>query len=327
MKTSKLFNRSNALRFALILALGVVAVGCDDKDDFASPANQQNESRDIMEVLVSYDQIATVNEDGDSKSTLSRPTSFSTLNVALAKTGLAGTVSRNRLTVFAPTDEAFAELGLNPGNIGDVPNLKDILLYHVVAGMVYSYQLSNGFVPTLNGAAVEIDLSNGVMVNDANVIAADIKARNGVIHAIDKVLFPPTQNIVEIAAANEDFSILVAAVVAAELDGVLSGDGPFTVFAPTNAAFMALPAGTIEALLADPKGALTDILLYHVVEGRVFSSDLTTGPVTSIGGETFDVNTANLTITDQNSQLANIIAVNIQGTNGVIHVIDKVILP
>lgn len=332
MKTQKFFTRMNALRFALILAIGIFAVSCSEKDEIAPMENKTTMESSIPDVLADFGKLSNeFNEfrpgpEGPELVTMSAQPTFSTLNVALARTGLAGVVSRNQLTVFAPTDEAFAAIGLNNRNIASVPNLREILLYHVVGGPVFSNQLSNGFVPTLNGAAVEINLESGVMVNDANVIAADIKARNGVIHAIDKVLFPPTENIVEIAAGNDNFSILVAAVTAAGLADVLAGDGPFTVFAPTNAAFEALPEGTVEALLNDP-AALTNILLYHVVSGRVYSSDLSNGPVTTFGGKTFLVNANEFKITDGTGGVANIIAANIQGTNGVIHVIDKVILP
>jgi transforming growth factor-beta-induced protein len=248
----------------------------------------------------------------------------------LARTGLAGVVSSNQLTVFAPTDAAFAALGLYPNNIASVPNLREILLYHVVAGKVYSTDLSNGFVPTLNGAAVEINIDNGVFINDAEVIMADIKARNGVIHAIDKVMFPPTMNLVELALSfDPEFSILVQAVVKANLVDVLANGGPFTVFAPTNDAFVAL-LGELGASSLDDISVevLTQVLLYHVVEGRVFSSDLVSGPVNTLNG-TFNVNTSNFTITDANNREAGIITslVNVQATNGVVHVIDRVILP
>lgn len=331
MKTQKFFNRMNALRFSLILAIGIFAVSCSD-DEVAPVETRTTMTSSIPEVLADFgkisndfDEFRTDPEMPEMVPMSVQPT-FSTLNVALARTGLAGVVSRNELTVFAPTDEAFAAIGLNNRNIASVPNLREILLYHVVAGSVFSTQLANGFVPTLNGASVEINLDGGVMVNDANVVVADVRARNGVIHAIDKVLFPPAETIVEIAAGNENFSTLVAAVVAAGLDGVLAGEGPFTVFAPTNDAFAALPAGTVDALLNDP-AALTEILLYHVVSGRVFSSDLSNGPVSTVNGQSFQVNADDFQITDAGGEVANIIAANIQGTNGVIHVIDRVILP
>jgi transforming growth factor-beta-induced protein len=266
---------------------------------------------------------------GDTKSKPNKP-SFKTLKAALAKTGLMGVVSSSELTLFAPTDDAFAALGLNQQNISTVPNLKEILLYHVLEGKIYSTDLYEGFFGTLNGAAVEISLDGGVFVNDAEVIYADIMARNGVVHVIDQVLFPPTMNLVQLAQSfdPDEFTILVAAVVAAGLDDDLSGDGPFTVFAPTDAAFNAAGV-TLQNVASVPN--LTEILLYHVVEGRVFSSDLTTGPVPTLnGGATIYIDAQALTIDDAGAPgVANLVPslLNVQATNGVVHVIDKVLFP
>jgi uncharacterized surface protein with fasciclin (FAS1) repeats len=342
-----LVNRSNALRFGLVISVGLFAASCS-KDEIVPVNPSISGEMNIVEILASFNNadetIETANGvDGSMESPIfyensaelrsfgmrGRPT-FRTLNVALARTGLAGVVSSNQLTVFAPTDAAFAALGLFPNNIASVPNLREILLYHVVDGMVYSTDLSNGFVPTLNGAAVEINIDNGVFVNDAEVVRADIKARNGVIHAIDKVIFPPTMNLVELALSfDPEFSILVAAVIKADLVNVLATGGPFTVFAPTNAAFAALleelPFNSLDEI---PVEVLTQVLLYHVVEGRVFSSDLMSGSVSTLNG-TFEVDVNTFTITDANDREAGIITslVNVQATNGVVHVIDRVILP
>ena len=342
-----LINRTNALRFGLVIAIGLFAASCS-KDEIAPLNPSASGEMNIVEMLASFNDddgtIETANGvDGSMESPIffensgelrsfgmrGRPT-FRTLNVALARTGLAGVVSSNQLTVFAPTDAAFAALGLFPNNIASVPNLREILLYHVVAGMVYSTDLSNGFVPTLNGAAVEINIDNGVFINDAEVIRADIRARNGVIHAIDKVMFPPTMNLVELALSfDPEFSILVQAVVKADLVDVLANGGPFTLFAPTNDAFVAL-LGELGASSLDDISVevLTQVLLYHVVEGRVFSSDLVSGSVPTLNGN-FDVNVNTLTITDVNGREAGIIPslINVQATNGVVHVIDRVILP
>ena len=133
-----------------------------------------------------------------------------------------------------------------------------------------------------------------------------------------------SQDIVDIAAGNEDFSTLVAAVTAAGLVDTLKGDGPFTVFAPTNAAFAALPEGTVDALLADIP-ALTAILTYHVVAGKVMSGDLTDGmTATTVNGAdiTIGVSADGVTVNG-----AKVTTADIEGTNGVIHVIDAVILP
>lgn len=309
-----------------LMAFAVVILASCEKDQ-AEPIQQESNLQDIPTTLKSVEPAKYGVSEAKKKA---KKPSFDVLKVALAQTGLMSYVAQNELTLFAPTDDAFAALGLNKQNIASVPGIENILLYHVLEGRVYSGDLMNGFYPTLNGAAVEINTDNGVMVDDANVEFADITALNGVVHVIDAVLFPPTQNIVELAiAANPDeFNTLVAAVVEAGLDGVLSGEGPFTVFAPTDAAFAAIGVtpdnvGTVPNLAA--------ILTYHVLPGRIFSTDLTSGYFTTVNGGSIMINASALTIADNGSNdLANILApdfVNIQGTNGVIHVIDKVLLP
>jgi uncharacterized surface protein with fasciclin (FAS1) repeats len=329
MKKGNLNRLSGLPVILLAVVVAFVFVSCE-KDDEESYTAASSEEYSIVEALENFS--AEESENSDLKRGSKKTVTFSTLNVALARTGLAGKVSSQRLTIFAPTDEAFAALGLYPSNIASVPNLKQILLYHVVAGMVYSNQLSNGFVSTLNGSAIEVNLNNGVKANNANVIQADIKARNGVIHAIDAVLFPPDKNLVELAQSfNPEFSILVAAVIKADLVNVLANGGPYTVFAPTNQAFLNLldELGPEFNSLDDiPDALLLDVLFYHVVEGRVFSSDLTSGKVKTLKGS-FGVNVENLTITDNNSRITNLIPslLNVQASNGVVHVIDQVLLP
>ena len=164
------------------------------------------------------------------------------------------------------------------------------------------------------------------MVNEARVVITDIEASNGTIHVIDAVLIPPQElgTIVDIAAGDERFETLVSALQAAGLVETLQGEGPFTVFAPTDAAFGRLPSGTVEALLQDP-AALTEVLLYHVVPGDVKASTVVTldsaatvqgEKVTiSVDGGTVMVNEARVVITD------------IEASNGTIHVIDAVLIP
>jgi len=177
--------------------------------------------------------------------------------------------------------------------------------------------------------AIKVDMGS-VYINDAKVIITDIETSNGVIHVIDAVILPSDEEaktIVEIAAADERFSTLVAAVTAAELVETLSGEGPFTVFAPTNDAFAALPAGTVEnLLLPENKQALTDILLYHVVSGKVMAADVVglTSATTVLGKD--------LTITVRDGKVflndtVEVIITDIEASNGVIHVIDAVLLP
>ena len=170
---------------------------------------------------------------------------------------------------------------------------------------------------------------DGVFINDAQVIVADIMADNGVVHVIDAVLLPPppppTNTILDIVVNSANHNTLEAAVVAAGLQGALSGAGPLTVFAPTDAAFAALPAGTLDALLADPNGALTQVLLYHAVSGVALSTDLTNGMmITTIQGQdvTVTINADGVFINDAQVIVADIIA-----DNGVVHVIDAVLVP
>jgi transforming growth factor-beta-induced protein len=324
----KIVGRNSILSMVLIAVLVIATVSCEkEESDFIS--DPENTEMNILEVLESYNVPEAEDETSLKRGFIKHPTYF-TLSVALARTGLARTVATKQLTLFAPTDAAFAKLKLYPWNISKVPNLKQILLYHVVQGKVYSYQLSNGFVPTLNGAAVEINLENGVKVNDATVIKADLRARNGVIHVIDNVLFPPDKNLVELALSfDPEFSILVQAVIKAGLTDVLATGGPFTVFAPTNDAFSALLSELKVKSLDDiTVDLLTKVLLYHVVEGRVFSSDLVSGSITTLNGD-FKLDVGSLTITDADNRVAGLIPelLDVQATNGVIHVIDRVILP
>lgn len=323
---ARLMKGGTTLSFVILAALTLTFTSCNKARDLATPQSTGATDKNMMEVLETYAADGSI--AGAAKK--DRKPTFSTLKVALARTGLTSTVATQPLTVFAPTDEAFAALGLYPNNIASVPNLKEILLYHVVGGVVLSNQLSNGFVPTLNGAAVQIDLTNGVKVNNANVILADVLAKNGVIHVVDKVLLPPTKNLVELAQSlAPEFSILLAAAQKADLAGVLATDGPFTVFAPTNDAFVALLAEKGFTSLDDvPVDDLKAILLYHVVSGRVYSSDLSSGPVNTLGG-TFNLDLTTLKITDAKSRQANLVPslLNVQATNGVVHVIDRVILP
>jgi uncharacterized surface protein with fasciclin (FAS1) repeats len=168
---------------------------------------------------------------------------------------------------------------------------------------------------------------NGVFINDAQVTVADIETDNGVVHVIDAVLIPAAERttVVDVVVNSESHTTLEAAVIAAGLAETLAGDGPFTVFAPTDAAFAALPAGTVEALLADPDGALKDILLYHVLGSKVLSTDLSDGmsATTLLGKDiTVTINENGVFIND-----AQVTVADIETDNGVVHVIDAVLVP
>jgi transforming growth factor-beta-induced protein len=258
---------------------------------------------------------------------------FIILIEAAQKAGLAEFLStENNLTVFAPTDAAFAALlsDLGLSSLDDVPvaDLTQILTYHVIGAKVMSPDLSTGYVPTLasfnnNNISMYVEVDNGVSINGSvSVTTADVEADNGVIHVVDKVILPPT--VVNIALANENFTTLVQAVVKAGLVDALSADGPFTVFAPTNAAFDALftqlGISGIDDLTAEQ---LTPILTYHVVPGNVVSTELSSGEVGTLNGQNLSVDlSAGVKINE-----SEVIAADIQGSNGVVHVIDQVLLP
>ena len=280
---------------------------------------------------------------------------FNALVAAADKAGLVDELSDPNadLTVFAPTDAAFTALATSLGFADanamvaalDGPTLAKILTFHVLptnesaaelvaggASQATLYSLTPGTPTTL-----AVDTASGVKLTDAalnqaSVTSADVAASNGVIHVIDKVLVPPgVLNVVQMAQSNPVFSVLVEAVVAADLAGALSGAGPFTVFAPTNDAFASALVElsiTKDQLLASP--GLSGILTYHVVNGDVRAADVVALPkpaaVTTLQGSTFSVD-ANLAITDGNARIAMLVATDVIASNGVIHVIDKVLLP
>ena len=241
------------------------------------------------------------------------------LDVVLSGTG--------PFTVFAPTDAAFD--AVDPMTLIslllDNDALSTVLTYHVAGDSVMSTDLSDGqVITTLNGGDVTVSIMDGtVMINDATVIVADLVGANGVVHVIDVVLLPPAPQpttVVDIIVNSPDHTVLETAVIAAELDDDLSGEGPFTVFAPTDAAFAALPAGALEGLLADPTGALADLLLYHVAGAAALSTDLSDGQlVTTLQGGDVEVTIDGMGVMINN---ANVIVADLVADNGVVHVID-----
>lgn len=261
--------------------------------------------------------------------------SFKTLAAALGAADLVDTLnSKGPFTVFAPTDEAFARLP--EGTVEDLlkpenkTKLQSILTYHVIPGQVgLSDALKAGKAATVQGEPVTIGFGDGkVQINGATLLNADLKTSNGVIHVIDSVLLPPEpkNDIAAVAKKAGQFNTLLAAVEAAGLTSTLTGKGAVTVLAPTDAAFKALPKGTVESLLKpENRSKLTEILAMHVVKGSVSAGTaLNTGAAQSVNGKelafsisdgTFKVNGATIVTTD------------IQADNGVIHVIDAVLLP
>ncbi len=267
---------------------------------------------------------------------------FSTLVEAVVAADLVTTLSGpGPFTVFAPTNDAFAallaELGITKAQLlADKALLTSVLTYHVLPARVARAQVPAGkAIATVQGGVFKVDVvATALVVTDgrnrqATITATDVPASNGVIHVIDKVLLPADKTIVQTAQALPGFSILVQAVGAANLATALSAPGPLTVFAPTDAAFAELLVElgvTQQQLLADT-ALLTKVLTYHVVPGRVLKAEVPVAtPIPTLQGDTFSVSNA-LVITDQRARSAGIVATDVLASNGVIHVIDKVILP
>jgi len=303
------------LGVALLATAFVAACDDDDGDDMMAP----EEPGTVAEIAAGSDD-------------------FDTLEAALNAAGLTATLDGpGPFTVFAPTDDAFA--ALPAGTLDDLllpenqAQLVDILTYHVVSGnLAASDVVSSSTLTMLNGETVSVSVNGStVMINDAVITMTDIEASNGTIHVIDAVLLPPEpepqpQTIAEIAAGSEDFETLTAALGAAELVETLDGPGPFTVFAPTDDAFAALPAGTLDdLLLPENQGQLVDILTYHVVGLELAAADVVAATtITMLNGDdvTITVDGENVMIND-----AMITMTDVEARNGVVHVIDAVLTP
>lgn len=316
MKSLKTLGSLN--KYLFVAALAATFVSCKDDDDMPDTPSVGN--------------IATV---------ASSDAQFSTLVAALTKAELVATMQgTGPFTVFAPNNAAFTKAGITSLNGLTKEALTPILTSHVVSGKVKAADVKSGVVKTVN-ANNDIYLSknaDGVFINgNIKVIATDVDASNGVIHVIDNVIVPPAKSLVEVAQGNPDFTELVSLVLAADpaVATALSAASAtgLTVFAPTNAAFTELYKTTPKATLTAPanKTLLTNVLLYHVVPGRVFSTDLP-----NVSGEVATANpsgkvTFNLSggakVVGKTSGNSNITAANILATNGVVHVIDKVLMP
>jgi uncharacterized surface protein with fasciclin (FAS1) repeats len=316
-------NVSKIRNLAMIALFAIFTVSCDDDDNNV-----------VVDNTITGKATATAN--------------LSILVQALVKADLATTLQGSGpYTVFAPTNDAFtAFLATTPyATINDVPKeaLTQILLNHVVTGAVKSTDLTTGYIKTLakgtasttNTLSMYVNTAAGVKLNGvATVTTADIMASNGVVHIVDKVIDLPT--IVTHAAANANFSTLVSVLNRAGQPNfitALSATGPFTVFAPTNAAFTALntelaPGGIAGVSAAD----LTKVLQYHVVSpANVLAASLTEGQVITpilTPAQTFTIQlTGGAKIKDRRDRISNIIITDVQCSNGVIHAIDKVLLP
>ncbi len=329
-----------------------VVSGALSNGDLATPLNNANTLKitiDGSDVFVNHAQVTVADLQADNgvvhvlnavvlpaetvADVALGSTAHTTLVAAVVEARLLPALTNpfSQLTVFAPTNDAFAaaltELGLTAGELLASSQLSDILLYHVLGAEVVSGSLSNGQVATpLNNAntlKVTIDGSN-VFINQAQVTAANLQADNGVVHVLNAVVLP-VETVADIALGSAVHTSLVAAVVEARLLPALTN--PFselTVFAPTNDAFneLATALGTdLNGVLAHPQ--LTDILLYHVIGSEVLSTELTNGPVATLNGQSVTINLmSGVMVNDANVTLADLLS-----DNGVVHVIDAVLVP
>jgi transforming growth factor-beta-induced protein len=266
----------------------------------------------------------------------SADTSFSILVAALNKAGLVATLNgTGNFTVFAPKNAVFRKYDITEKFINDmtdakeIAELKDLLLYHVLGSEVKAAQLTNAYVPTLflvgtNGVSLQVNVAPVKLNAEVNVTTADVDASNGVIHIIDDLLFPPT--IVDIAINNPLFTSLVAAVTKADLVETLDNTNNLTVFAPVNQAFTDINFD----LDSTSKEALTPILTAHVLGAQVRSSQITNGQKATTLNTAVELtfNTSSgVKLSGGKTTDASVVAADIQATNGVVHVINKVIIP
>ena len=336
MFTNLTFTKTIFLTFIVFTLLFAFVACGEDEVVVTTTASEEVEEIKIIEKSTPYPEketkqsIAEIAVDGG----------FNTLVAALDAADLVETLSGDgTFTVFAPTDDAFAALpeGMLEELLADPETLKQILLYHVVGDVVMAETVVTlDEAETLEGSLVAIDVVDGnVFLNDSQVTSTDIEASNGVVHVIDKVLVPSMQeaasnempeeskSIAEIAVAG-GFNTLVAALSAADLVETLSGDGAFTVFAPTDDAFAALPEGMLEGLLADTE-SLTQILLYHVVGDLVMADTVVTlDEAETLEGSKVEIEVVDGKVFVNDSQVT---STDIEASNGVIHVIDKVLVP
>jgi uncharacterized surface protein with fasciclin (FAS1) repeats len=334
-KLGKPFMKTVQMGGFALLMISALLVGCKDDDDNNTPSGPGNIVQEAQ---------------GDTR--------FSTLVAAVTKADLATILGgTGPYTVFAPTNDAFTALPAdlpfnNATEINAITDqatitlLRDVLLYHVLGARVAAADIANGASNTTTAKSTPNTVyltknSNGVFINgNAKVVAPDVAASNGIIHGIDQVLLPPSQNLAGLVTAYASgspaqFTVLLKALSRPAAGSLLaaanSANSNLTVFAPTDAAFAALLSQLGLSSLDEVNDAtLVAILQKHVVSSRVFSSDLSSGDVTTLNGPvTVGINGNNVTVRGpgNGSNNANVVIANILATNGVVHVIDRVLLP
>jgi len=310
--------------YSLLVSTLFVFTSCDDTED---PVDPTPETKDIVGTAIDADNLSILVD-------------------ALTQADLVSALQGDGpFTVFAPTNDAFqALLDSNPdwNSLSDIDNatLANVLKFHVVSGNVKAADLADGYVPTLatgpnmEAIKLQVDLSDGVKFNGAaSPITTDIETTNGTVHIIDEVMLPPS--VVNLALNNANFSILVAALTRSDLTfdyvNFLSGDGPFTVFAPTNDAFVALLNSNADwnSLEDIPAATLQAVLDYHVVGANVQADELADDQeVMTVGGAFLTVDlSSGAKLETTGGQSVDIIITDVQGANGVVHAVNQVLLP
>ena len=325
---------------ALIMCFGIYS--CDEADDFAP--GEPNTVTPTPEPEPEPEPEPTDDGTGETNTIIdfAGANGFSSLAAAVEAAGLTETLSGDtEYTVFAPTDDAFATFLSDNGfaSLDEVPAdvLEMILMNHVQEGSIMSADLSTGYIESMAEAGPDgenvslyINTDDGVMINGVSTVtSADNEVDNGVVHAVDAVIGLP--DVTTFAVADPNFETLETALTREELVSALQGDGPFTIFAPTEDAFAALltelEAGSLDDIDSE---TLTAVLQYHVIDGDNVTSDELSDDMTvaTMQGEDITINVGDdVTVTDVNDRTATVVAADVQATNGVIHAIDMVLLP
>jgi len=303
-----------------IVSLVVTTSGCKDSSSNNQPSTQASNVGNV------------VDQNAD----------LSVMDAALKSAGVYNTLnSSGQYTLFAPTDSAFKAMGITASNVSTIPNLANIIKYHVLGMNVPASQIAAGpdaMMTTLGGDSIFVTRgTTGTFINGVRVTQPDIAAANGVIHKINHVLMPATGNLSTTLQADTTYSLLSAAITRAStgnsnISALLNGKSPYSIFAPTNAAFRSAGYANAAAINAADPNTLGKILNYHLLNGRMFTSDFTNGQKpTTLGGGTFSVglNNNNFQVTGNGNggTASNVTTSNGMATNGVMYGIDRVMTP
>lgn len=275
--------------------------------------------------------------------TLFENADFSILSAAIRHAGMSDALKTEDLTLFAPNDTAFKASGFADAaaiTARPAAEVREILKYHILGTTFTADQLTAENGPTVQNLAMKTMYitrnSGGVLVNGVRVTTPNLKADNGIIHVVERLLTPPTQSLLQLIQNNSDLSFLLAAANRAAqanptLGNALSSPlSTYTLLAPSNAAFMAAGFTSTASFSAADPATLANILLYHVLPGRIFSNNFTSGTLTTVSTKNLKVDVNNgvkITGNKNNGQPATLTQTNLLATNGVIHIIDRVLIP